>query len=130
MNLQFHHIGVACKNLDREAERYSLLGYRIESEDFEDPVQGVRGRFLVGGGPRIELLMGLVEPNVLTPWLNAGMKMYHLAYLSFSFDVDLKATLEQRGKIVAGPVSAVAFNGRQIAFVMMPNLMLVELIEG
>jgi len=36
----------------------------------------------------------------------------------------------QRGKLMSAPVPAVAFGGRRICFVMMPNLMLVELIES
>jgi methylmalonyl-CoA/ethylmalonyl-CoA epimerase len=129
MNLEFHHIGVACRDLDSEADKFTCLGYCAEGEDFLDPVQGVRGRFLVGGGPRMELLVNINDVGVLTPWLKAGVKFYHIAYETVRFDDDIKGMIALRGKIAVGPVPAVAFGGRRIVFIMMPNLTLVELIE-
>jgi methylmalonyl-CoA/ethylmalonyl-CoA epimerase len=63
-SLEFHHIGVACKDIESETKISMNLGYEIEGEDFIDPVQGVSGRFLVGGGPRLELLAPLTEKGV------------------------------------------------------------------
>ena len=63
-----------------EAARLAILGYRAEADDFADPVQGIRGRFLIGPGPRLELLAPLPGRDVLDPWLKAGVKLYHLAY--------------------------------------------------
>jgi len=36
----------------------------------------------------------------------------------------------QRAKVLVPPVPAVAFGGREIAFLVMPNRMLIELIDG
>lgn len=78
---EFHHVGYATTSLQKERSFFAFLGYRQEGEDFVDPIQGVMGCFLVGSGPRIELLENLPGADTLTPWLNAGIKMYHLAYL-------------------------------------------------
>lgn len=126
----FHHVGVACRDLDLEASRFALLGYRREGPDFEDPIQGVRGRFLIGGGPRMELLVSTGPGGVLAPWLKTGQKMYHLAY-EVSDIVSACAALAGAGaKTVVPPVPAVAFGGRRISFLMLPNMLLVELIEA
>lgn len=52
----FHHVGVACRDLDAEAGPWLSIGYAAEGVDFEDQIQQVRGRFLVGVGPRLRTL--------------------------------------------------------------------------
>lgn len=130
MRFDFHHFGIACKDLDREQAQYELLGYEPEGADFSDAVQGIRGRFLVGGGPRLELLVALPGSTVLDPWLQAGHRIYQQA-----FEVDDLAEaiefLEGKGaRTVVEPVPAVAFEGRQIAFLMQRNMAMIELIEA
>lgn len=128
-SLEFHHIGVACKDIESETKISLALGYEIEGEDFVDPAQGVYGRFLVGGGPRLELLAPLTEKGVLTPWLNQGVKLYHLAYLTEELESEMQRLRASRAKVMVPPIPAVAFGGRKIAFLMLPNMLLVELIE-
>jgi methylmalonyl-CoA/ethylmalonyl-CoA epimerase len=130
MQLTFHHIGVACRDLDAETQTYSLLGYSPESDDFVDERQGIRGRFLVGPGPRLELLVGLPGSAVLEPWLRKGVKYYHEAFLVDDLRAGVERLCEQGGKVVVEPVPAVAFGGREIAFVMLRNVTLVELISS
>ncbi|MFO1487496.1 MAG: VOC family protein [Verrucomicrobiota bacterium] len=128
MNSNFHHIGVACRDLESETRRFAALGYTVEGPDFTDPIQGVSGRFLVGGGPRLELLIPLSTEGVLAPWLKTGAKLYHLAYLVPDFDGEMTRLRGQGAKVVVPPVPAVAFANRRITFLMLPNMMLVELI--
>ena len=128
--LEFHHVGVACRDLDVEENVFLGFGYRREAPDFVDPVQGVTGRFLVGGGPRLELLAPAADGGVLTPWLDRGTKLYHLAYLSRSIGPALERLKAARGRVMVGPVPAIAFGGRAIAFVLLPNMLLVELIAS
>ncbi len=127
---EFHHLGVACRSLDAEQRSWAPLGYTPEGPDFEDPIQQVRGRFLVCGGPRVELLEPLPGSVVLDPWLDRGVKVYHTAYVV----EDLPSTLEKlkaaRARVVVAPVPAVAFGGRHIAFVVFPSLAMVELISA
>lgn len=128
LGLEFHHIGVACRDLDAEERAFALLGYRRERPDFFDPIQGVHGRFIVGGGPRLELLRNDTEPGVLTPWIKKGVRFYHLAYEIDDLELGAAALVETGAKALMKPVPAVAFDGRPICFYMLPNLSLVELI--
>lgn len=126
--LSFHHVGVACRNFDLEQQKFAMLGYRPEGSDFHDPQQGIHGRFLVGAGPRLELLRNDDDPGVLSPWLAKGIRFYHLAYEAIDLGGE-KVRLEAAGaKCVVEPIPAVAFGGRNICFLMLPNLTLVELI--
>ncbi|MBD5655525.1 MAG: VOC family protein [Candidatus Eremiobacteraeota bacterium] len=126
--LTFHHVGVACRNLDAEERTFALLGYRLERPEFFDPIQGVHGRFVTGGGPRLELLRNDTEPGVLTPWLKKGVRFYHVAYEVDDLAAAAATLLTAGTKALMEPVPAVAFGGRPICFYMLPNLSLVELI--
>jgi methylmalonyl-CoA/ethylmalonyl-CoA epimerase len=128
--MDFHHIGVACHDLAAESEAFGMLGYEPESEDFIDSRQGVRGRFLVGPGPRLELLVGLPGSSVLEPWLDKGIKFYHQAFVVGSLEAGLRELRQKGGRMVSAPVPAAAFGGRDIVFVMLRNLAMVELIQG
>jgi len=129
-NLNFHHIGYACKDLDREQQALSLLGYVQESDDFDDPLQHIKGRFLTGPGPRIELLVQYEGTTVLEPWLMKGVKMYHLAYEVPELEKHISLLQEAGGKITVPAAPAVAFAGREICFIMLPSMQLVELIQS
>lgn len=129
--LEFHHIGVACADLDATRARYACLGYSIESPVFEDPVQSIRGQFLAGPGTRIELVAPLSAESPVSGWIARGVHLYHTAYLTANLAASIAmARREMRAKIVVEPVPAVAFDGRRIAFLLAPGAMLIELIEA
>lgn len=69
------------------------------------------------------------EDSVLSPWLKSNTKMYHIAYETNSLESVIQEVCTERGKLVVKPVPAVAFNNREIAFIMLPNMLLVELIS-
>ncbi len=127
-NLRFHHLGVACRDLDAEEAGFAMLGYVREGPEFADPTQGICGRFLIGPGPRLELLRNLGEPGVLSDWIRKGVRFYHLAYETDALEDSAAALVAAGAKQVAAAVPAVAFAGRRIAFYMLRNLTLVELI--
>jgi methylmalonyl-CoA/ethylmalonyl-CoA epimerase len=126
--LRLHHVGVACEDIEEEALRLAPLGYKVEGAPFIDPRQGVRGLFVGGQTPRLELLQPLASDGVLTPWLKRGVKLYHLAYETDDLEQAIARLREGRAKLVVPPVESVAFGGRRIAFVMLPTCLLVELI--
>src|SRR6476620_6735190 len=53
---EFHHVGVACTDIPAEVTRLAAMGYAPEGVEFEDWRQGVRGLFMGGQSPRLELL--------------------------------------------------------------------------
>lgn len=126
---EFHHIGYATTSIDRERGIFESIGYRLEGERFCDPAQGVAGCFISGPGPRIELLENLPGANTLTPWVDAGIKMYHFAYWVDDSTNAIDWARRSRGRVVVHPVPAVAFGGRRIAFVIFRNGLMLEFIE-
>ena len=125
----FHHIGYATRSLELEREFFKKLGYVQVGEDFSDPQQGILGCFLEGPGPRLELLENLPGSNTLTPWLNIGLKMYHLAYEVEDLEKATSWASGQRGRMTVAPVPAVAFSGRRICFFAFRESPMLEFIE-
>jgi methylmalonyl-CoA/ethylmalonyl-CoA epimerase len=125
--VRFHHLGIATDSLERDLHAYRALGYRSEGAIVVEERQGVRGQFLVGGGPRLELLEALPGSETLTPFLSRGIKCYHHAYEVESLEDSLAALRAVGAKQLAPPVDAVAFNRREV-FLMLPNRWIVELI--
>jgi methylmalonyl-CoA/ethylmalonyl-CoA epimerase len=124
----FHHVGYACRELGTELAGLAPLGYVQIGDRFTDPAQGVSGLFCEGGGPRLELLAPLAGSETLDPWLRGPAKLYHLAYEVSDVDDAAAAMAADGARVVRPPVPAVAFDGRPITFLMLPNRLLVELI--
>lgn len=126
----FHHVGVACRDLAREAAAYARLGYESESDVFDDPGHGIRGIFLTGPGPRLELVIDRPGSRVVEPWLRHGTAMYHMAFEVDDLQRAIAHETQVGAKLLVSPRPAVAFAGRTVAFVMLRNRMLLELIAG
>lgn len=134
--LLFHHIGVACRPdalaQGAEREKLDLLGYCPEGEEWTDDRLGMRGQFMVAGhagAPRLELVAPYGSQSPVTSWLERGIKLYHLAFLATDLSAEIERMRKHRAKLMLPPTPAVAFGGRHVAFVMLPNLLLVEVIE-
>src|SRR4051794_17708465 len=78
--LEFHHFGIACTDIAVLAQDYEKLGYTVEGAPFVDEIQKIKGLFITGGGPRLELLAAHNNSTVLTPWLSSGPRIYHQAF--------------------------------------------------
>ena len=128
-DFEFHHIGVASKDLNKDFSTFSFLGYTKSSEYFEDPLQGIKGYFLEAKDqPRLELLANLDGSDTVTPMLTSGNKMYHFAYLVSDIEKALQVFINARA-IVTSPLKQSTFFGKRICFLMLPNLYVIELIE-
>jgi hypothetical protein len=127
--LVFHHIGVACESIDADVRAWSILGYIADGAPFIDLGQGIRGLFMVGAGPRIELLEPTVGSMTLEPWLKRRTKLYHCGYIVSDFD-EAMLWLQSTGAALARDAAHSVYFGSRIAFLMMPNMALIEIIES
>lgn len=125
----FHHIGYACASIAKARVLFESLGYCQEGVSFRDEAQGVLGCFLVGNGPRIELLENMQGRDTLTPWLEAGTSMYHVAYTVCDLEECAAWARSHRGKLIVPPISAVAFDGAKICFFIFPGRFMIEFIQ-
>ncbi|EKN67683.1 VOC family protein [Schinkia azotoformans] len=126
---KFHHIGLACKNLDKEIKAHKMLNYVQESSIFEDVNQKIKGVFMVNGEFRIELLEAIDEESPINNYLKKGIRMYHQCFTTENLDAAIKFLTNEGALLVVEPIEAVAFNKRKIAFLYLRTQMLIELIE-
>ena len=79
--------------------------------------------------PRVELVAPHGDKSPVLSWLKQGVKLYHLAFVASDLWSEIARLRSQRAKMMLPPTPAVAFNNRHVAFLMLPNQLLVEVIE-
>lgn len=128
-SFSFHHIGIASKALEKDLPAYALFGYEKEGGFFEDPMQGIRGIFLTAKDqPRIELLENLDGSHTLDIPLAQNQKMYHAAYYVDDIEKAIQVLSLNRAKMIS-PLKESVYFGKRICFMMLPNMMMIELLE-
>jgi len=127
--LKLHHLGVACRNIEKEFHVFEKLGYRPISDVFEDKIQKIRGLFIVAKDqPCLELLENLTSDGPLNSHLAKGNKFYHMAYQTENIESDVKDFTTNRGARIIIPITEATYF-KKICFMVMPNMMIVELIQ-
>ncbi|MDR3736469.1 MAG: VOC family protein [Acidobacteriaceae bacterium] len=129
----FHHVGVAVRNIhDAIAEYKSLFGYELVSGPFDDPIQSVSVCFLSRGGadPMIELVAPLGPNSPIDRTLKKGGGTYHICYQVPDIQAAIDHLVAQGSILVSGRVPAVAFDLREIAWLMSDSGLLLELVQA
>lgn len=129
----FHHVGIAVRELAPASQSLqTLFGYTVTSGPFDDPIQKVSVLFLSRGHEDtvFELVAPLGPDSPIKRTLEKGGGTYHVCY-----EVpDMTAAIEHLRKegcyLLSGPVPAVAFEMREIAWIMTPAQLLVELVKA
>jgi len=126
----FHHIGIACRNIDKTAEVYSALGYKKGDVVF-DPLQNINICFLSHPAmPLVELLSPVDENSPVVQILDKnGVTPYHTCYVVENLDQAVKEFKRMRYVIVSKPKEACAIENRRVAFLYNTDMGLIELVE-
>jgi methylmalonyl-CoA/ethylmalonyl-CoA epimerase len=128
----FHHVGIAVRDVTSASESMQkLFGYRVSSGPFDDPVQRVSVCFLTRGGNDtvLELVAPLGSDSPITRTLEKGGGTYHICYEVTDINAAVEHMKAEGGLLLSDPVPAVAFKMRQIAWLMTPARLLVELVQ-
>ncbi|RUL54200.1 VOC family protein [Lysinibacillus antri] len=126
---KFHHIGLACKNIEKEILAHEKLDYIKETDVFVDSNQKIKGIFMVNGAFRVELLEATNSESPINNYLKKGIRMYHQCFTTPNIQQAIDYLQNQGAMLVVEPINAVAFNNRKIAFLYLRTRMLIELIE-
>ncbi len=135
LKFELLHVGVAVPNIEEAASALeSILGYRVISGPFDDPIQKVTVNFMTQSDKdvaEIELIAPLTDDSPLQSMLNKnGGGAYHLCFQTNNLEKAL-AHARSKGCIVLGePAPAVAFGGRRIAWFYTRTRQLFELVEA
>jgi len=129
----FHHVGVAVRSLSNAIPVFkNLFGYEVTTGPFDDPVQNVSVCFLSRGTADtvIELVAPLGPNSPIDVTLKKGGGTYHVCYQVPDIRSAIAFLTEGGAFLLSGPVPAVAFEMREIAWLMTEADLLVELVQA
>jgi len=129
----FHHVGIAVENLAEAIPVYKkLFGYELVSGPFDDPIQDVSVCFLSrgAGDAQIELVAPLSPESPIKRIVKQNRGTYHICYEVENIHAAIEHLHSEGCYLVSGPVPAVAFEMREIAWLMTDVQLLVELVQA
>jgi methylmalonyl-CoA/ethylmalonyl-CoA epimerase len=135
LGFKLRHVGVAVPSLDPATDTLAtLFGYRVISGPFDDPIQKVSVNFLTQSDndvAEIELIAPLGQDSPITAMLaKSSGGAYHLCFETSDIEQALVHAKNNGCIVISGPVPAVAFNGRRIAWIYTKSRQLFELVEA
>ena len=126
VQLRFHHLGVACTDLERAAIFVrSTFSIASDTGPVFDPLQNATVRLLrTDDGLGIELVTGAAVQRLA----GKGVSYYHACFETPHIEAAIDDFRSRRCLLVSPPTPAVLFDLRRVAFLHSP-LGLVELLE-
>lgn len=132
MNLNLHHIGIAVRDIPEAASLYlRRFGYELSSGIVHDRIQTAYVQFLrlPGHSVYLELVSPDGPASKLANALNKGGGLNHLCYAVDNIDAECSRLRGEGLLLLCAPVSAVAFQGWRIAWLMGADRVPFELVE-
>ncbi|NOY62757.1 MAG: VOC family protein [Gammaproteobacteria bacterium] len=129
-SLQFHHIGIATRNIAKTAQAYACMGFTATTVVY-DAIQKVNICFVSKANtPLIELVEPTESQSPINKILDdVGTSPYHICYQTTEMEADIEALQEQQYVLLQRPVAAVALDNRRICFLYNRDMGLIELLE-
>lgn len=130
-NMAYHHVGIACADIDATAQQYEALGYRKGPKIIDD-LQNIEICFLEHDSmPRLELL-GAVDDNspVVQTLRKNGTSPYHICYSVENIDESIRELKKQKFLVVAKSKPACALENHNVAFLYHKDVGLIELLQA
>ncbi len=127
---EFHHIGVACQDIEKTASMYVEAGYS-RTDTIIDPLQNVNVCVLTKEGmPRIELLSPVDGNSPICKLLqkSSGATPYHICYVI----PDMEQALVELRKLRFIPTSKPKMSnvfGAPVCFLFHKDIGLIEIIQ-
>jgi methylmalonyl-CoA/ethylmalonyl-CoA epimerase len=128
--MEFHHIGVATRNIKNSIDVFTKLGF-ISDEVIFDEIQNVNICFLrKQGHPDIELVEPVSQKSPVWNILDkVGTTPYHFCYYTNDITRDIQNLKQSKFILLVKPVTAKALNNNRICFCYNKDFGLIELVE-
>lgn len=129
-----HHIGIVVASIEQSLPGYlAALDSHATTGVIHDPLQRANVLFL-RTNPTERVQLELVEPagehSPVQGFLLKGGGMHHLCYEVADMGAALQSLRKRGAMIVSEPQPAVAFGGREVAWAMTREWMLIELLSA
>lgn len=125
--MKFHHVGVACKDIQAELLNIRKLHKVIEETlvIFDPNQEAELCMVTVEDGLNIEFVSGKPVENLL----KKRISYYHICYEVDDIDKTIEDLTEKGGMLISPTKEAVLFNNRKVAFLML-SYGIVELLNS
>ena len=129
--MKINHLGIAVKSIESSVVMYKeSLGWKEITKLVYDPVQKVNILFMVDRhGSKFELLEPGGKESPISKMLDRRIGLYHICYKVQDIKLKIKELTETGFFLISGPVEAVAFDDKAIAFLINSDNLIIELLE-
>ena len=129
--MKMSHLGIAVKSIETSVVMYKeSLGWKEITKLTYDPVQKVNILFMIDNHEnKFELLEPVGNDSPIDKMLERRIGLYHICYEVQDIDMEIKELTKTGFLLISGPVVAVAFDGRMIAFLINRDNLIIELLE-
>lgn len=129
--MTIHHIGVLVSDLTAGRTLIeTFFAGKVLGPPVEDRLQQATVQFYDCGGAKLELIVPLGPDSHLHNVLaRQGEGLVHLCYETADLDAAV-ARMRGQGALLISRRPAAAFGGREVAFLFLPNKMIVELLQA
>lgn len=132
IDMRMHHIGIVVPDIATSKDYYETeLGLTVQSGVSVDPIQKVKVMFLRHPDESVayELIEPLGDDSPVINTLKSKNRLAHVCYEVTNLENKIESLRNSGHILISGPVSAVAFDGRRIAFLYSPERVVIELVE-
>lgn len=124
--MRFHHIGIATDDISKELEEMiRVFGNPEICELCYDPAMKVELCLVNFHGLNMEFVSGEVVKNLV----DKRIKLYHICYEVSNLDLKIKELTQNGALLISEPKEATLFDQRRVAFLMLRNGIIIELLE-
>ena len=125
------HIGIVVPKMEEGIRQWTnLFGYSQKTEPILNTQQKVYVAFL---GKADSLAVKLISPassdSPISAFALRGGGLHHLCFRCDQMEVDVPILLDKGARLVVPPQQGEAFNNHNIAFLLAPNNLNIELID-
>jgi methylmalonyl-CoA/ethylmalonyl-CoA epimerase len=125
--MKFHHIGIACKNIDDEIANIANINKVIAKSPtvFDEEQNSELALVTLADGTHIEFISGKQVESLVTK----NISYYHLCFEVDDIDSEIVRLTEEGAFLISGPKPTILFNGRKAAFLIV-SYGIIELLNS
>ncbi|MBA0195221.1 VOC family protein [Pectobacterium brasiliense] len=129
--MKLHHFGFLSLSLKDTVNDFILLGHKVISDVIRDSERGVDIVFLTSEtNEMIEIVSPYIENSVVRGLVRKNKNnIYHIAYLVSGIEDNILSLQSKGFVLIDSPKPAIAFNGKNVAFLISSYVGMIELIE-
>lgn len=125
------HIGIVVPNLEEGIKQWTnLFGYTQKSETVLNSIQKLHVVFLAKADSlTVKLISPASDDSPIKGFALRGGGLHHLCFICDKLEVHVPILQEKGARLIVPPQPGEAFNNHNIAFLLTPNNLNVELID-